>query len=150
MAKFLKFIYLSCCFSFLGIIHSCVPPESTYSIDFTINSIRIDNIDNAGEMMSYSTSNTMKNNAVAFEISLYSNDFLTKKKNNISRLFITEAIALSPILPYYKLKYDITNIKIITLENISETKPALTDVTNMFLAFPEGPSTSDFLYISIA
>ena len=149
MKRFTKIFSICFMLSILSIFQSCGPTESAGIRDFEIDEIRVRNLDNSNEYLSYNASNTMHKNAVAFEIDLYDSRMYGSQAS-CTDFIINSCQAYSPIEPMYKPVHAIRKISIVTLADFSPTLPANTDVSDTFLVLPEEPRTGDYLYRTLA
>ena len=120
--------------------NGCDCPD--HYIEFDYKKLMIKNLNNNYCRETYSESDTMKNAAVAFEITIFESDtfILYTAQNKIIPFGISQCYAISydcecSIL--FKPKQKITDINIITLTQLSEEIPTGTDITNLFVGYHE-------------
>lgn len=143
MKRFSKILFLLILLSIIRLSQSCKVDDFTYNsntIEFKYNKIKIQNIDNSGIYSRYLSTDTMYNGAVTFKISVMdSTNKFTSAKPYASFGFSTLTAKTEnepPTMPY-KPKYKIQKLNIITMESISQSLPANTDITNHFVYYSE-------------
>ena len=143
MKRISNILILVILLSIIRFSQSCIVDDFTYNtsfIEFNYNKIKIQNIDNSGVYPKYMSSDTMLDGAVTFKISVM--DSINKyayAKPQASFGFSTLTAKTEnepPSIPY-KPKYKIQKLNIISMESISPSLPANTDVTNHFVYLSE-------------
>ncbi len=153
----------------------CVDPF--WDFDFSFNRITVGNLDNTGIYPAETGDNTMYSAAVAFNVTLSDETFLASGIHlrsdagftgipGFTRLTgfagftrfagftsftgftgFTTVSAMSPESRYYP-RHRITEISIVTLEDMSPAIPAGTEVTGLFVAHLPHFITRGFLYLN--
>jgi len=124
-------------------------PDGVYYFDFT--GIRIQNLDNTGIWPKVMLNDTMKREAVSFQIEVSGDNRLLGKVEKTSFSFgFPGAYAWSKEYcpPVYEANQKIDNLTIVSLLRLTENIPSNTDVTDIFLATEETSYQTD-LYVPI-
>ncbi len=159
----------------LKTVVGCVDPF--WDFDFSFNRITVGNLDNTGIYPAETGDNTMYSAAVAFNVTLSDETFLASGIHlrsdagftgipGFTRLTgfagftrfagftsftgftgFTTVSAMSPESRYYP-RHRITEISIVTLEDMSPAIPAGTEVTGLFVAHLPHFITRGFLYLN--
>lgn len=131
----------------LKVVSSCVVP--IIDIEFDFRKITVMNLDNSEIYAMRSDGDIMYSKALAFEVTL-SDDLLFAGgrliKAETAFPGFTPASAMSPEYRYYP-RQQIRSINIVTLEDLSPSILAGSDVTQLFVAHVPHYVTLDFLYI---
>lgn len=138
----------------LRIIPGCCECDDT-AIAFDFNTTDIRNLDNSGEWVQSTISDTMLPGAVAFEINLY--DSLGYYGGYAAASFVknigfttSHAFSCDCSMPFMARQF-LEEIRITTLYRLSENIPAGTIVTGLFVGQPRGnSSTSSGIYTELS
>lgn len=131
----------------LKVVSSCVRPSFDFEFDFS--KITVTNLDNSDIYAMRSDRDTMYSEALAFEVTLSDDELFADGgllKTETAFPGFTPASAMSPEFRYHP-RHQIISINIVTLEELSPSVPAGSDVTQLFVANVPHYFTRDFLYI---
>jgi hypothetical protein len=127
----------------------CDCDEST--IPFNFNKIETINLDNSGEWAVTTQSDTMKPEAVAFELALFDSTgyyYAHEPSLNLPGFGQAKAMSCDCSFPFKANQY-LSNIRIISLYALSPEIAAGSDVSDFFVASPTNNSSSGSLYSSL-
>lgn len=119
----------------IRIIPGCCDCDDS-AMPFNFNKINIINLDNSGDQAMTTNSDTMKPEAVAFEVALFDslfNYFAAGPKVNFGGIGEAKAMKCDCALPY-KANHYLTNISITTLYALSTEIADRSDVSGLFVA----------------
>ena len=137
MRIFKKAILILLLTNVLRIIPGCCECDEP-SREFDFNRTKIMNLDNSGEWVRSTESDTMLPGAVAFEVNLFDTSGYYYHEYSAGNLFksvgfkTSQAFQCDCSIPFIARQY-VTNIRITTFYNISESIPAGSNVTELFV-----------------
>ncbi len=146
MRIFKKVIIILLVANVLRIIPGCCECDDAPML-FDFNTTDIRNLDNSGEWVQSTSSDTMLPGAVAFEINIFDSlgyYYYGYAEANILKSIgftTTQAFQCDCAMPFMARQF-LQDIRIITLYNLSEGIPAGTNVTGLFVGQFRGNSSS--------
>ena len=153
MRIFKKTILILLVANVLRIIPGCCNCDDTPNF-FDFNKTDIRNLDNSGEWLRSSTSDTMLPGAVAFEVNLYDslgyfyNEYASGNLFKSIGFKTSQALSCDCAWPFMARQF-LDDIRITTLYDVSGDIPAGSDVTDLFVGQVRGNSSSS-VYITLA
>jgi hypothetical protein len=155
MRIFKKAMFILLMANVLRIIPGCCNCDDTPNL-FDFNKSDIRNLDNSGEWLSSSASDTMLPGAVAFEVNLYDSLGYFYNEYAASDLFksigftTSQAFSCDCSWPFMARQF-LDDIRITTLYDVSGNILAGSDVTDLFVGkLGRNSSTSSSVYLSLA
>ena len=146
MRIFKKVILILMVANMFQIIPGCCKKCEDAPISFDFNKAQIKNLDNSGEWVQSTYSDTMLPGAVAFEVTLYDSlgyyyfDYAAVNLLKNIGYKTSQALQCDCSMPFIARQY-LTNISITSLYDISESIPAGTNVTSLFVGQLRGNSS---------
>lgn len=118
-------------------------------VPFDFTSMQIKNLDNTDTFIRYSEGDSMKRNAVAFEIEVSTDRFRYTSNFRMNDIIgFSEALALEECPAKFRPRQRLENIEIISLTDISEELQANSNITNQVVAYQKNNSNLSYLYLT--